>query len=222
MGPRGGAGGGDQEGRGRGGRRGGHGLARGRDAAGGGAREDGRGAGARGPPGDLSAAAGGRRRRAAGLSHAVRHDGGADEGVPGRHRRSVAGPGAGGEARGRVPLHRHAGRRAGDHRTHRRHAARAPRHALRARGLHLRRRHVRHRSGQGWQPLWRWDLRRRRWQQDAHRGGARHGQTPGHLLRRHRQEAQGRSSSPRCRSLGLISRHDYSDGLYLFHALLFL
>jgi NAD(P)H dehydrogenase (quinone) len=38
----------------------------------------------------------------AGVSHAVRHDGGADEGVPGRHGRAVAGPCAGGEARGHV------------------------------------------------------------------------------------------------------------------------
>ncbi|KAE8811601.1 hypothetical protein D1007_11374 [Hordeum vulgare] len=192
MGARGDAGGGDEERRRLRAGRGGHRVASGGDAGGGGAGEDARGAGARGPPGDNGAAAGRGRRRPVRLPDAVRHDGGADEGLLRLHGRPLAGAVPRRQAGGRLLRHGHAGRRPGDHGPHGRHAAHAPRHALRARRLHARRRHVRRRRGQGRQPVRGRHLRRRRWQQDAQRRRACLGRAPGEVLRRRRQEAQGR------------------------------
>jgi hypothetical protein len=70
------------------------------------------------------------------------------------------------------------------------HPVDAPRHGVRACGLHLRRQAVRHGPGSGRQPLRRRHVRRRRLEV-AERGGAGARLPPGEVLRRHRQEAQG-------------------------------
>uniref|UniRef100_A0A453IDA4 Uncharacterized protein n=1 Tax=Aegilops tauschii subsp. strangulata TaxID=200361 RepID=A0A453IDA4_AEGTS len=184
------AGGGDEEGRRLRPRRRGHRLAGARDAARGGAREDARGAGARGPPGHHGEPAGRGRRHPVRLPDAVRHDGGADEGLLRLHRRPLAGTEPLGQARGRLLRDGHPGRRAGDHGSHGRDAADAPRHAVRAGRVHARRRHVRHGRGQGWQPVRCRHLRWSRWQQGAQRCRARPRGAPGQVLCRHRQEAQ--------------------------------
>jgi hypothetical protein len=84
---------------------------------------------------------------------AVRHDGGADEGVPRLHPRAGCGSRRPSPASSSPPARREAGRR--------------PRHGLRARRVHVRRRRVR-------QPVRGGHVRRRRRNQDARRHRARH------------------------------------------------